>query len=732
MNLLTNNLLAIIFGMMIIIPVAGAQINNPSLNPMNHLNIQLENKNVTNVIAYDETSKANLSSYNIQKPEELWIPAAVNKFDAVTFDHATFNDQLKSGKGILVSIGGKDYQAELSRMKFENNTDGVYSYYGTLLGVNNSSILFTTRKNVIFGRIISENDTYWIIPVEPRARTEISQSPLHIIYSSKDVKNVEFPIDKQPDTINSVGSPEINPNLISNLQLTPPDQFVYVDILVVTDSEFYNSPDWLGSAYNIINNANMVLERDNIKVYLFGHYDASRRNQFLYTTDPISLFMNVYPTPDLDSYSTSWPPDIALYLGGYDILNDPSQGATWGFTSPPDKCRYAWAQMVYDDLGYIGTPHGQAIISLHEIGHIFDADHENANRPLPQPQYMHAIEYFDTMFPFDHKTVMWSEYSESASTFEFSSFSSSYCGVTVFCHGDNIHDNARRISETRDTVAMYAHKDKIGVFRPGNGNWYFNYNYSSAVQKTFHFGTTGDIPVTGDFNGDGFTDAGVFRPSIGNWYFDYDLNGVKDKEFHFGKTGDIPVTGDFNGNGVSDVAVFRPSNGYWYFDYDLNGVVDTYFQFGTTGDIPVVGNWDGNGVSDIGIFRPSSQNWALDTNKNSAVEYSFHFGIPGDIPVVGDFNGNEVSDVAVFRSSNGYWYFDYDLNGIVDSYFQFGSTGDIPIIGDWNGGGYSHAGVYRPSNGNWYLASGEVGTITFHFGLNGDKPNVGVWKRENI
>jgi hypothetical protein len=737
MNLLKNGLFVAICVMMIIIPLADAQNNSPGSIAMNHLNIHLENKNVTNVIAYDETSKANLSDFNIQKPEELWIPSSVNKFDAVTFDHTSFNEQLKSEKGIVISIGEKDYQTELSRMKFENNTDGVYSYYGTLVGVKNSSMLFTTRKNVIFGTITAENETFWIIPVEPRARTEIAQSPLHIIYSSKDVKNETFIFDKQPDTIKGVVDSAISQNLISNLQLTPPDQWVFVDILVVTDSEFYSTSDWLGSAYDIINKANLVLERDNIKVHLIGHYDASRRNQFSAsqdkTSDPLGLLMSVYTTADLDSYSPSWPPDIALYLGGNDYSGD-AQGMSLGFTNPPDACRYAWAQMVPDDYWYSGSPQGRASVSLHEIGHIFDATHEDITRPPNEPQYTHATWYLDGLSY--HQTVMWHSYFEQANTMEFSSYSSPYCGSSVVCHGDSTHDNARRISETRDTVAMYAHKDKIGVFRPSNGKWYLNYNYADVTHKTIPLGTTGDIPVIGDYNGDGLTDAAVFRPTTGYWYFDYNLDGISDKSFRYGSGiapyYDLPIKGDWNGDGSDGIAIFRTSTGYWYFDYNLDGVYDKSFRYGGSTDRIIAGNWDGDGDDEIAIFRPSTGYWYFDYNLDGVYDKSFRYGGSTDQIVVGDWDGDHADENGIFRPSTHYWYLDYNADGVWDVSVYLGSVGDIPVIGDWNGAGYSHVGVFRPSTGYWYLSSGEVGTITFHFGSNGDIPNIGVWKRENI
>ena len=80
-----------------------------------------------------------------------------------------------------------------------------------------------------------------------------------------------------------------------------------------------------------------------------------------------------------------------------------------------------------------------------------------------------------------------------------------------------------------------------GVFR--NGNWYLDTTKTGTVNKTFHFGTTGDVPLIGDWDGNGVSDAGVFRPANGNWYLDTTKTGTVNKTFHFGTTGDVPVIG---------------------------------------------------------------------------------------------------------------------------------------------------------------------------------------------
>lgn len=126
-----------------------------------------------------------------------------------------------------------------------------------------------------------------------------------------------------------------------------------------------------------------------------------------------------------------------------------------------------------------------------------------------------------------------------------------------------------------------------------------------VVDHVFRFGAGKDIPVTGDWNGDGIRSIGVYRD--GTWQLDLDGDGRwsrKDAILQFGQTGDIPVVGDFDGNGVEEIGVYRA--GQWLIDSDGDRELtahDRVFEMGGANDQPVVGDWDGDGIDEPGLYR---------------------------------------------------------------------------------------------------------------------------------
>ena len=82
---------------------------------------------------------------------------------------------------------------------------------------------------------------------------------------------------------------------------------------------------------------------------------------------------------------------------------------------------------------------------------------------------------------------------------------------------------------------------------------------------SYVWGVAGDVPVRGDFDGDGKEDIAVYRPSNAGWYILLSsTNYTTYVSYLWGVAGDVPVAADYSGYGRTDIAVYRPSNGGWY------------------------------------------------------------------------------------------------------------------------------------------------------------------------
>jgi hypothetical protein len=84
---------------------------------------------------------------------------------------------------------------------------------------------------------------------------------------------------------------------------------------------------------------------------------------------------------------------------------------------------------------------------------------------------------------------------------------------------------------------------------------------SSGTVIRVPLGTTGSLPVTGDWNGDGVTDLGVYDRTTSTFTLRLSDPAGLDwlASVKFGKAYSLPVTGDWDGNGRTDVGVWVPS-----------------------------------------------------------------------------------------------------------------------------------------------------------------------------
>ncbi len=257
---------------------------------------------------------------------------------------------------------------------------------------------------------------------------------------------------------------------------------------------------------------------------------------------------------------------------------------------------------------------------------------------------------------------------------------------------------------------------KVGAFDTGywvqdlNGNFVWD-GLSVDRRAYFSSGQAGEIPVYGDWNGDGKQKLGTYIN--GTWILDYNGNGqwdgaAADKLVYFGGPGWTPVVGDWNGDGKAKMGAYK--DGTWMLDYDgnyaWNPPTDKLLYWGGVGYAPVLGDWNASGWTKIGVHKEGL--WLLDYDGdfawNAAIDKTVFFGGPSYTPVVGDWNGS--GNTKIGATLNGLWVIDYNGNflwdgTVTDRLVFFGGAGYIPMVGDWDGSGKTKVGAYK--DGTWVL-----------------------------
>jgi hypothetical protein len=89
----------------------------------------------------------------------------------------------------------------------------------------------------------------------------------------------------------------------------------------------------------------------------------------------------------------------------------------------------------------------------------------------------------------------------------------------------------------------------------------FTLRAADGTTKTVTFGSLGDRPVTGDWNGDKLTDLGVYSASTSTFTLRTvsRTGAVSTQRIAWGTRSSLPVAGDWNEDGIGDIGVWDPA-----------------------------------------------------------------------------------------------------------------------------------------------------------------------------
>jgi len=275
-----------------------------------------------------------------------------------------------------------------------------------------------------------------------------------------------------------------------------------------------------------------------------------------------------------------------------------------------------------------------------------------------------------------------------------------------FCIDNEIPKVGDFNGDGKDDIVTFTRGTTMDVYVAISDGKKFN---GQGVKWHNNFCRATEIPLAGDFNGDGKDDIVTFtRGSAGDVYValsngsKFTGSGVKwHDSFCLGK--ETPLIGDFNGDGKDDIATFTGGKAGDVYVALSNGSKFTgtgikwHDSFCLGKETPLIGDFNGDGKDDIATFTAGNTGDVYVAKSNGSkfigtgIKWHDEFCYGSEQPVTGDYNGDKKCDILTFLLNST-----ADVYGAVSTGTKFNGTGvkvhdwfglanEIPMTGDFNG-----------------------------------------------
>lgn len=238
----------------------------------------------------------------------------------------------------------------------------------------------------------------------------------------------------------------------------------------------------------------------------------------------------------------------------------------------------------------------------------------------------------------------------------------------------------RRAPPRVDSVGVFISADR-GIFRLRLGDGRVT---TLRVQPRL------DLPVAGDWDGDGWDELGGFLPSTGDLVL---LGGTGDDAACTVFTARVPnlsrcrpVAGDFDGDGRAGIGLYDPIEGIFLLANVPGEPAVRTVRFGDAGrdQWPLAADFEGRGRVQLGVYDPARGEFLLQRGDPLAAPRRFRFGPGGGVPVAGRWRAGSRPGIGVYVSETGVFHLRDEAGaGPPDRTIRFFRKPARPVAGRW-------------------------------------------------